>query len=152
MSGAIKNAAYAHIPGSLRALIHQMVYAQDSGYPLADELIKAGFELSFIDRIAVACDNERLKMRNSGIPVYVRTDAEKAFILGLEEKPFKQPHQCIQHSAAYTTITEGETGAVRDAAYCRFCGVEMELMPEPSLASLEETPSESKEESSPEPK
>ena len=123
----MKNAAYAHIPGSLRALIHQMVYAQDSGYPLADELTKAG-----------------LKMRNSGIPVYVRTDAEKVFILGLEEKPFKQPHQCIQHSAAYTTITDGETGAVRDAAYCRYCGVEMELMPEPSLPS--------KEESSPEPK
>lgn len=143
----MKNAAYAHIPGSLRALIHQMVYAQDSGFPLVEELTKAGFELSFIDRIAVACDNERLKMRDSGIPVYIRSDAEKAFILGLEEKPFKQPHQCIQHNAAYTTVTDGQTGSVRDAAYCRFCGVEMELMPEPSLASIKNA-----EESSPEPK
>ena len=137
----MKNAAYAHLPGALRALLHQMVFAQDAGYPLAEELTKERFELSLIDRLAVQCDTERLRMRHAGIPVYIRVGNEP-LILGLNEKPFKQPHQCIQHDAKYETTTipdpagpEGKTMSV-DICYCRFCGTVMPMKPEEdSLAS-----------------
>lgn len=124
----MKNAAYAHIPGSLRALLHQMVYSQDAGFPLVEELLKQKFDSSFIDRLMVACDNERLTMRHGGIPVYARA-SNRPLILGLEERPFKQPHQCIQHDPTYSVAKDPETGESRDVCYCRFCGTELDMNP-----------------------
>lgn len=131
-----KTAAYAHIPGMLRSLLHQMVYAQDAGYPLAEELTKERFGSSMIDALATACDNERLRMRNQGIPVYARVGNE-GLVLGLKDRPFKQPHQCFQHDAQYGTIDDpANPGQKIDVAACRFCGVPMELQAEPTADEL----------------
>lgn len=102
------------IPGRLKTLIRDIVVAQDEGYPVAEELAKQGWELTFIDRIVVAADTERLRMRAEGVPVYARTNDSDALILGLKDRPFKKYHECIQHDWKFSQ---------QDATkrYCSLC-------------------------------
>lgn len=135
-----KNAAYTHLPMTLTSLMHQMVYSQDAGYPLYEELIKHGVPSALVNAIMPALDTARIKMRHSGIPVYSRASGEEGFVIGLADRPFKAPHQCFQHDAQYATVEDPENpGTMIDVACCRFCGTKMPLLAESdSLVSAKE--------------
>lgn len=137
-----KNAAYTHIPASFTSLMHQMVYSQDAGYPLYEELIKGGLPSALVNALMPALDTARLKMRHAGIPVYSRASGEEGFVLGLKERPFKAPHQCFQHDAQYATVEDpNNPGQTIDVACCRFCGTKMPFKTEenPAKESSSET-------------
>jgi len=133
-----KNAAYTHLPQSLISLMHQMVYSQDAGYPLNEELEKAKLPSMLRGALMVALDETRVKMRHAGIPVYARAGSDDPLVIGLSERPFKAPHQCFQHDAQFGEIDDPNDPTKKiDVASCRFCGIKMELLPEPeSLASV----------------
>lgn len=133
-----KNAAYTHLPQTLISLMHQMVYSQDAGYPLNEELEKANIPSMLRNSLMAALDETRLKMRHAGIPVYARAGSDEALIIGLADRPFKAPHQCFQHDAQYGEIQDpNDPTKTIDVAACRFCGVPMELKPE-----IEQEPSQ----------
>lgn len=118
---------YVFIPGALTALLRQMVYSQDAGYPLFEALQTARFPSQLVDAITKAVDIERLRMRNEGLPVYVRAD-NTPLVIGLDDKPFKAPHQCFQHEAQYGEIESPNIpGLMVQIAACRFCGTSMPL-------------------------
>ncbi len=133
-----KNAAYTHLPQSFTSLMHQMVYAQDAGFPLNEELEKAKIPSMLRGSLMVALDETRVKMRHAGIPVYARAGSDDPLVIGLSDRPFKAPHQCFQHDAQYGTVKDpNDPTKTIDVAACRFCGVKMSLQPEvESLASV----------------
>jgi len=76
----------------ITTILRDIVFAQDQGVAVAQDLQDAKFELTFIDRLMVAADNQRLIMKHEGFDVYVRdSNSDKAFILGLEQRPHKKP-------------------------------------------------------------
>ena len=79
-----------NIPQQFIALLRDIVLAQDAGISVAEDLQKAFISLSTIDRLMVEASFERLRMSNEGLPVYV-PDSQGRLILGLDDKPHKQP-------------------------------------------------------------
>lgn len=72
------------IANNLKNLLRQIVYAQDSGQPVAQALQEAFFELTLIDRLMVAADTERARMVHEGLDVRKRPLDGSAFMLGFE--------------------------------------------------------------------
>lgn len=84
------NQKRADIPARLKALLQDMVRAQDCGYAVFEELERAFYGTSFIASMCVETDIERSRMVHAGEDVYKRPDGEdKNFMLGLEPYPFK---------------------------------------------------------------
>lgn len=81
----------ADIPGRLTHLLRDMVWAQDRGYALGEELEKLRFGVSSIAQIGVMVDIERRRMLHEGIDVYAPPESpDQNFMIGLEPYPYKK--------------------------------------------------------------
>lgn len=77
------------ISDHFRELLRNIVFAQDRGVPVFEQLQAARFTWSTIDRLMVEADDERSRMRAEGIDVYEREEGS-GLIIGLGEKPYKK--------------------------------------------------------------